>query len=94
MRINEISELADLDSIKSQDLKLMKYCQGLKQDVRFYDLLMEMEPKSWARAQEIIRKHAQSIALKADLVEARPKNQGHVMNAMLGGCGHSTKKKI
>ena len=29
MRINEISDLADLDSIKSQDLKLIKYCQGL-----------------------------------------------------------------
>ena len=75
MRINEMAELADLDSIKSQDLKLMKYCQGLKQDDILYDLLMEMEPKSWARAQEIIRKHSQSMALKADLVEARPKTK-------------------
>ena len=29
MRINEISDLADRDSIKSLDLKLIKYCQGL-----------------------------------------------------------------
>ena len=43
-------ELADLDGIKSQDLKLMKYCQGLKQSDRLYDKLMKMEPKSWARA--------------------------------------------
>ena len=56
MRINELSELADLDSIQSQDLKLMKYCQGLKPEDKLYDLLMEMEPKSWARAQEIIRR--------------------------------------
>ena len=40
-RINQISELADLDGIKSQDLKLMKFCQGLKQSDRLYDKLME-----------------------------------------------------
>ena len=28
MKINEISELADLDFIQSQDLKLMKYVKG------------------------------------------------------------------
>ena len=72
----------------------MKYCQGLKQDDRLYDLLMEMEPKNWARAQEIITKQAQSMALKADLVEARPKNQGHVMNAMSGGGGHPTPRPL
>ena len=44
MRIDEISELADLDGIKSQYLKL-KYCQGLKQNDRLYNKLMEMEPK-------------------------------------------------
>ena len=92
MRINEISELADLDGIKSQDLKLMKYCQGLKQNDRLYDLLMEMEPKSWASAQEIKRKHAKNIALKADLVEATPKNQGHVVNAMSGGSRNPTPR--
>ena len=32
IRINETSQLADLDNIKSQDLMLMKYCQGLKQE--------------------------------------------------------------
>ena len=54
--IYETSELVDLDNIKSEDLKLMKYCQGLKKEDRLYNLLMEMEPKSWSRAQEIIRK--------------------------------------
>ena len=46
---------------------------------------MEMEPKSWARAQEIIRRYAQNQALKADLVDARPKGQGNSMNSMSGG---------
>ena len=36
---------------------------------------MEMEPKSWARAQEIIRRYAQNQALKADLVEAQRTRQ-------------------
>ena len=44
MQINELSELADLDSIQSQDLKLMKYCQGLKPEDKLYDLLMKMDP--------------------------------------------------
>ena len=57
-----------------------------------YDKLMEMDPKSWARAQEIIRKHAQDIALKADLVEVTPKNQGHVVNAMSGGSRNPTPR--
>ena len=92
MRINELSELAELDSIKSQDLKLMKYCQGLKPEDKLHDLLMEMEPKSWARAQEIIKKYAQNMALKADLVEAWPKGQGHVMNSMSGGPRNQTPR--
>ena len=66
-KINQISEIADLEGIKSQDLKLMKFCQRLKQSDMLYDKLVEMEPKAWARAQEIIRKYAQSQALKADL---------------------------
>ena len=92
MRINELSELADLDSIKSQDLKLMKYCQVLKPEDKLYDLLMDMEPKSWARPQEFVRKYAQNMALKADLVEARPKGQGHVMNSMSGGPRNQTPR--
>ena len=42
MRINELSELADLDSIESQNLKIMKHCQGLKPEDKLYDLLVEM----------------------------------------------------
>ena len=84
--------MADVDSIQSQDLTLIKYCQGLKPEDKLYDLLMEMEPKSWARAQEIIKKYAQNMALKADLVEARPKGQGHVMNSMSGGPRNQTPR--
>ena len=45
MRIDEVAELADLESIKAQDLKLMKYCQCVKAEDKLYDLLMDMEPK-------------------------------------------------
>ena len=93
MRINELSDLADLDSIQSQDLKLMKYCQGLKPEDKLHNLVMEMKPKSWARAQEIIRKYAQNMALNADLVKARPKGQGH-MNSMSGGLRNQTPRSL
>ena len=35
--IIELLELADLDLIQSKDLKLMKYCQGLKPEYKLYD---------------------------------------------------------
>ena len=70
----------------------MKYCQGLKQNDRLYDKLMEMEPKSWATTHEIIKRHAQNMALKADLVEATSKNQGHVVMAMSWGNGNPTPR--
>ena len=34
-RINQISELADLDGIKSQDLKLMKFAKGWSRAIGF-----------------------------------------------------------
>ena len=87
MRIDEMAELADLESIKAQDLKLMRYCQGLKAEDKLYDLLTDMEPKGWQQAKQIIRKHTTSQALKADLVEHRPRGQGHVVNNMSGEIG-------
>ena len=82
MRINELSELADQDFVQSQDIKLIKYCEGPKPEDKLHDLLMDMEPISWARTQEVIRRYAQYLALKADLGEARPKGHGHVINSM------------
>ena len=61
-RINQQAELANLEGIKAQDLQLMKYCQGLHKTNRLYDKLMDMKVKSWATAQEIIKKYAQSQA--------------------------------
>ena len=55
-KINQVSELANLEGIKAQDLQLMKFCQGLNKMDRLYDMLMEMDPNYWSRAQEIIRK--------------------------------------
>ena len=34
MRINKESELADLERLKPQEIKLMKFCQGLKAEDR------------------------------------------------------------
>ena len=43
-----------------------------------------MEVKSWATAQKIIKKYAQSQAFKAEHVESTPKNQGHIVMKMSG----------
>ena len=59
---------------------------------RLYDKLIEMDPKSWSRAQKIIRKYAQSQALKSDLVDSTPKNQGHVVMALSGLSGSPTPR--
>ena len=65
----------------------MKYCQGLHKTYRLYDNLMDMEVKSGATSQEIIKNYVQSQALKADLVESATKNQGHIENKMSGDSG-------
>ena len=69
----------------------MKYCQGLHKKDRLYDKLMDMEAKSWATAQEIIKNYAQSQALKAELVESTPKNQGHIVMKISGDSGPSQR---
>ena len=91
MRINELSELADQDFVQSQDIKLIKYCEEPKPEDKLHDLLMDMEPISWARAQEVIRRYAQNLALKADLGEAQPKGHVHVINSMPGGLRSSSQ---
>ena len=84
-RINQQSELADLKNIRAQEIQLMKFCQGLNKTDWLYEKLMELEVPSWARAQEIIKKHAQSMARKAVLVDSAPKTaQGQVLNQMSG----------
>ena len=88
-RINQQAELANIEGIKAQNLQLMKYYQGLHKTDRLYDKLMDMEVKSWATAQEIIKNYAQSQALKAELVESTPKNQGHIVMKISGDSGPS-----
>ena len=63
----------------------MKYYQGLEPEDKLYDLLIDMEPKSYVKAQEVTRRYSQNMALKANMVEARPKGQGHGMNSMSEG---------
>ena len=66
----------------------MKFSQGLNKSERLYKKLMELEVPSWARAQETIKKHAQSMAQKAVLVDSAPKTaQGQVLNQMSGSSG-------
>ena len=83
-RINQQAELADLKNIRAQDLQLMTFCKGLSETDRLYDKIVDMEIHSWSGAQEIIKKHTQSMALKADLVESAPRPQGQIMNQMSG----------
>ena len=83
-RINQQAELADLKNIRAQDLQLMTFCMGLNKTDRLYDKIVDMEIHSWSGAQEIIKKHTQSMALKADLVESAPRPQSQIMNQMSG----------
>ena len=46
MRIDAEAELADLKSFKPQEIKLMEFCQGLKDD-RLYEKITEMDPRGW-----------------------------------------------
>ena len=57
LRIDNEGELADLETLKPQEIKLMKLFQGLKAEDRLYDLITEMDPKGWEQAKVIIRKH-------------------------------------
>ena len=87
-RINQQEELADLENVRSQEIQLRKFCQGLNKTDWLYENLMEMEAPSWARAQEIIKRHTQSMAQKAVLVDSAPKSaQGQVVNQMSGNNG-------
>ena len=54
---------------------------------------MDLEVKSWASAQEIIKKYAESQALKADLVESAPKAQGQMLMKLEGGGGQSPTRR-
>ena len=78
MRINEERELADLQTIKPQEIKLIKFCQGLEAEDRLYNLITEMDPMGWEEAKVIIRRHS------ADLVKHRPKVSEHVVNSISG----------
>ena len=83
-RINQQSELARMEGISAHNLQFMKYCQRLHKTDRLFNKLMDIAVKSWATAQEIIRQYVQSQALKADMVESTPKNQGNVVMKMSG----------
>ena len=45
LRIDAESDLADLESLKPQEIKLMKFCQGLKSDDILCEKLTEMDPR-------------------------------------------------
>ena len=53
----------------------MKFCQGLHKSDRLYDKITDIEIKSWATAQEIVKKFAQSQVLEAYLVKVHPKHK-------------------
>ena len=77
--INQQSELAHLEGIKAKDLRQKKFCQGLHKSDRLYNKIIDIDIKSWASVQEIIKKYAENQALKADLVKSAPKAQGQML---------------
>ena len=87
MWIDAEAELADLQSIKPQEIKLMKLCQGLKDD-RLYEKNTQMDPRGWEEAKTIIRKHTVAASLKADL-ENKSGSSGHVVNSISGTASKS-----
>ena len=56
MIIDAETQLADMQSIKPQEIKLMKLCPVLK-DERLYDKITEMATQGWEEAKALIRKH-------------------------------------
>ena len=75
-RINQQAELANLEGIKAQDFQLMKYCQGLHETDRLYDKFMDMEVKSWATAQEIIKTTRRARLSRLNLWKVPPRTKG------------------
>ena len=71
----------------------MKFCQGLHKSDKLYDKIMDLEVKSWASAQDIIKKYAERQALKADLVESAAKAQGQMLMKLEGGGGQSPTRR-
>ena len=81
-RLQQAAEMADLETIQAQELKFMKYCQGLKPEDKLYDLLMETDHPTWEKALEIIRKHQISECVKAEIGDG--KTTKHALNSVSG----------
>ena len=84
MRIDAESELADLETLKPQESKLLKFCQELKSEDQLYEKITEIDPRGWEQAKVITRKHTAAMDLKADLVRHKPRGSGHVVNSISG----------
>ena len=82
-RLEQAAEMANLEDIQAQELKFLKYCQGLKTDDKLYDLLMEMVNPNWEKALEIIQKHEIAESVKSEIGDG--KNSKHAYNAVSGG---------
>ena len=81
-RLQQAAEMADLESIKAQELKFLKYCQGLKPDDKLYDLLMAMDNPNWEKALEFKQKHQISECVKAEIGDG--KTTKHALNSVSG----------
>ena len=80
MRIDAEAELADMQSMIPQEIKLMNLCQGLK-DESMYAKITDMETRGWEEAKALIRNHTAAASLKADL-ERKIGGFGHVVNSI------------
>ena len=82
MIIDAEAELANMQSIKPQEIKLIQFCQGLK-DERLYDKITEAEIWGWEDAKALIRKHTAATFLKVHF-EQKTGGSGHVVNSISG----------
>ena len=76
------AELADMQSIKLPELKLMKFCQWLK-GTMLYVKITEVETRGWEKAKLFIQKNTAATSLKADL-EQKSEGSEHLDNSISG----------
>ena len=79
-RIDEEVDLADLENIKSQELKLMKFCHGLN-DKLLNTKICKQETKGWEETKALVRKYAATQTLQTGL-EKKKADKGHVVNSL------------
>ena len=84
LRIQEQAELGDLEDIRPQELMMMKFCQGFK-DQDLQKKICKMKSRSWEEVKVLIWDYESSTKMQSSLV----KGKGEKMHHMLSSGGRS-----